>query len=121
MMLRNTRVQTIVILAIGTMLGYVAASGKLTAFGRSEAAFAGPATTSQPTSTPAVPPCGACCSEATAKSQLVAMANTHLTIAHQGDAKKPNILFIMGDDIGMWNIGAYHRGLMAGRTPNLDK
>src|SRR5262249_41266072 len=36
-------------------------------------------------------------------------------------AKKPNILFIMGDDIGMWNIGAYHRGLMAGRTPTLDK
>src|SRR6476659_5758718 len=35
--------------------------------------------------------------------------------------KKPNILFIMGDDIGMWNIGAYHRGLMAGRTPALDK
>src|SRR2546429_347744 len=34
---------------------------------------------------------------------------------------KPNILVIMGDDIGMWNIGAYHRGLMAGRTPNLDK
>ena len=29
---------------------------------------------------------------------------------------KPNILFIMGDDIGMWNIGAYHRGMMAGRT-----
>ena len=35
--------------------------------------------------------------------------------------KQPNILVIMGDDIGMWNIGAYHRGLMAGRTPNLDK
>ena len=35
--------------------------------------------------------------------------------------KKPNIMFIMGDDIGMWNIGAYHRGMMAGRTPNLDK
>ena len=34
---------------------------------------------------------------------------------------KPNIVVIMGDDIGMWNIGAYHRGLMAGRTPNLDK
>ena len=30
-------------------------------------------------------------------------------------------LVIMGDDIGMWNIGAYHRGMMAGRTPNLDK
>src|SRR3989475_11580290 len=36
-------------------------------------------------------------------------------------AKKPNILVIMGDDIGMWNIGAYHRDMMAGRTPNLDK
>jgi arylsulfatase len=35
--------------------------------------------------------------------------------------QRPNIVAIMGDDIGMWNIGAYHRGLMAGRTPNLDK
>jgi arylsulfatase len=43
--------------------------------------------------------------------------------ASQGTAqtKQPNILVIMGDDIGMWNIGAYHRGLMAGKTPNLDK
>ncbi len=36
-------------------------------------------------------------------------------------SKKPNIIVIMGDDIGMWNIGAYSRGVMAGRTPNLDK
>jgi arylsulfatase len=35
--------------------------------------------------------------------------------------KQPNIIVIMGDDIGMWNIGAYHRGMMAGRTPNLDR
>jgi arylsulfatase len=41
--------------------------------------------------------------------------------AQQQQQAKPNILVIMGDDIGMWNIGAYHRGLMAGRTPNLDK
>ena len=34
---------------------------------------------------------------------------------------KPNILFIMGDDIGWFNIGAYHRGIMSGKTPNLDK
>ena len=27
----------------------------------------------------------------------------------------------MGDDIGWFNIGAYHQGIMAGRTPNLDK
>jgi arylsulfatase A-like enzyme len=41
--------------------------------------------------------------------------------AAQAADKKPNIVVIMGDDIGMWNIGAYHRGLMAGRTPNLDR
>ncbi len=36
-------------------------------------------------------------------------------------ADKPNIIVIMGDDIGWFNIGAYHQGMMAGRTPNLDK
>jgi arylsulfatase len=36
-------------------------------------------------------------------------------------AKQPNIVFIMGDDIGWFNIGAYHQGIMAGRTPNLDR
>src|SRR5437762_6219477 len=35
--------------------------------------------------------------------------------------KKPNIVFIMGDDVGWFNIGAYHRGMMAGKTPNLDR
>src|SRR5215469_8726477 len=35
--------------------------------------------------------------------------------------QKPNIIFIMGDDIGWYNIGAYNRGIMAGRTPHLDR
>jgi arylsulfatase len=35
--------------------------------------------------------------------------------------QRPNIVIIMGDDVGVWNIGAYHRGMMAGRTPNLDR
>lgn len=33
--------------------------------------------------------------------------------------KQPNILVIWGDDIGMWNVGAYTHGMM-GRTPNID-
>ena len=41
--------------------------------------------------------------------------------AQPGLSRKPNILFIMGDDIGWFNIGAYHRGMMSGKTPNLDK
>jgi arylsulfatase A-like enzyme len=35
--------------------------------------------------------------------------------------KPPNILVIMGDDVGWFNIGAYHQGIMSGKTPNLDK
>jgi arylsulfatase A-like enzyme len=40
--------------------------------------------------------------------------------AHAAD-KKPNILIIWGDDVGMWNISAYHRGMMGGTTPNIDR
>ncbi|MCC9605654.1 arylsulfatase [Blastopirellula sp. JC732] len=36
-------------------------------------------------------------------------------------ADKPNILFIMGDDIGMWNISTYHQGMMGYSTPNIDR
>ncbi len=39
----------------------------------------------------------------------------------QAQGKQPNIIFIMGDDIGWSNIGAYNQGIMAGRTPNLDR
>jgi arylsulfatase A-like enzyme len=34
---------------------------------------------------------------------------------------KPNILVIMGDDIGYWNISAYNRGMMGYHTPNIDR
>ena len=39
----------------------------------------------------------------------------------QAQAKQPNIIMIMGDDIGWANIGAYNQGIMAMRTPNLDR
>jgi arylsulfatase A-like enzyme len=35
--------------------------------------------------------------------------------------QKPNILFIMGDDIGWMQPSIYHRGLMVGKTPNIDR
>jgi arylsulfatase A-like enzyme len=37
------------------------------------------------------------------------------------EEKKPNILFIMGDDIGFMQPSVYHRGLMVGETPNIDR
>jgi arylsulfatase len=39
----------------------------------------------------------------------------------QAQGKKPNILFIMGDDIGWMQPSCYHRGLMVGETPNIDR
>ena len=35
--------------------------------------------------------------------------------------RKPNILVIFGDDIGLWNVSAYNRGMMGYRTPNIDR
>ncbi len=58
---------------------------------------------------------------------LVAAAMTTATVApaNAADApkqqKRPNILVIMGDDIGQANISAYTRGLMGYRTPNIDR
>src|SRR3954470_20740805 len=41
--------------------------------------------------------------------------------AQAGTAQKPNILFIMGDDIGWMQPRIYHRSLMVGETPNIDR
>ena len=36
-------------------------------------------------------------------------------------AKKPNILILWGDDIGIWNISKFSNGMMGYRTPNIDR
>src|SRR5262245_28101485 len=44
-----------------------------------------------------------------------------LAAANAQQQQKPNILFIMGDDIGWMQPSIYHRGLMVGETPNIDR
>jgi len=44
-----------------------------------------------------------------------------VALSAQAQDKKPNILFIMGDDIGWMQPSCYHRGLMVGETPNIDR
>jgi arylsulfatase A-like enzyme len=58
-----------------------------------------------------------------AASALASAASVQTAVAQaqQGASGKPNILVIMGDDVGWFNIGAYHQGIMSGKTPNLDK
>ena len=41
--------------------------------------------------------------------------------AQQQGQQKPNILFIMGDDIGLMQVGIYHQGIALGETPNIDR
>ncbi len=42
------------------------------------------------------------------------------SLVHAVD-NKPNIVVIMADDVGTWNVSAYHRGMMGGSTPNIDR
>ena len=55
-----------------------------------------------------------------AGSLVMAAAITPGPAAAQ-EQTKPNILFIMGDDIGYMQPSIYHRGLMVGETPNIDR
>jgi len=54
---------------------------------------------------------------------LAAIASAIVTSAPAAaqQQQKPNILFIMGDDIGFMQPGIYHRGLMVGETPSIDR
>ncbi len=55
------------------------------------------------------------------KQWAVALCVAFIVTAVQAQDKKPNILFIMGDDIGWMQPSCYHRGLMVGETPNIDR
>src|SRR5271166_6478561 len=49
------------------------------------------------------------------------LAVAPLSSAMAQATSKPNIMFIMGDDIGWMQPSIYHRGLMVGETPNIDR
>src|SRR5262249_25035294 len=52
---------------------------------------------------------------------LATLCVAFLAVTASAQEKKPNILFIMGDDIGIMQPSCYHRGLMVGETPNIDR
>jgi arylsulfatase A-like enzyme len=52
---------------------------------------------------------------------LFVAITTLATSASAQQQQKPNILFIMGDDIGWMQPRIYHRGLMVGEAPNIDR
>src|SRR5262249_13202021 len=120
-MLKNARLQAVIFLVAGALLGYLAAAGHLGLHRAADAAPPGAQATGDRSADAAACP-GPCCTDGAEKGVLVAQAAGGGAGAQaQPGGKKPNILFIMGDDIGWFNIGAYHRGMMSGKTPNLDK
>jgi len=52
---------------------------------------------------------------------FVAMVALATSLGSFAQEKKPNIVVIMGDDIGWMQPSIYHRGLMVGETPNIDR
>src|SRR3984957_5132973 len=143
-MVKSARAQMIAVLTIGCLLGYAAASTRLDVFrsanaGTSQQRVVDKAAVGTLRPSTGLPHngagssvieqanrsvkqvCGTSCMQGSVKPRLVAMANAAALQEQSASGKKPNIIFIMGDDIGWFNIGAYHQGIMAGRTPNLDR
>jgi len=123
--MKGRKLQLLLVLGLGAALGYMAATGPSRLFAWVGSSSPAQAAAKDESATVAAKDCDGCCSAGAGKAQLLAMADPKVreaaARAEEKNGKKPNIVFIMGDDIGMWNIGAYHQGLMAGRTPNLDK
>src|SRR5262245_40496858 len=100
---RRSSLIAAIALAVGAVGGWLVATGRLVPAGRAEAA-------GEP---PAVKP-------ADAPTQLVRAGQKEPAPAG-GGGKKPNILMIMGDDIGWFNPSCYHSGIMGYQTPNIDR
>jgi arylsulfatase len=121
-MFRSTRVQLLAGIAIGALLGYLAASARLNPFQRADAAPPSAEVGSTKAAASSSAATAACCEEVN-RSQLVALADQKVKLAAGGQVggQKPNILFIMADDIGWMQPSCYHQGLMVGETPNIDR
>jgi arylsulfatase A-like enzyme len=126
-MFQSTRIQIILALGLGCLFGYMVANTRVLPNLQANVAESEPSTAASAANAKDAPCAGGCCMVGTDKELLLADASTEIAQATTKRAgantsgKKPNIVFIMGDDIGWFNIGAYHRGIMSGRTPNLDK
>lgn len=126
-MFQSTKTQIILALGIGCVFGYLVANARVLPDVQADVAADPPPTAASTDGSPLAPCAGSCCMVGTGKELLLADASIEIAQATtkraggNSSSKKPNIVFIMGDDIGWFNIGAYHRGIMSGRTPNLDK
>jgi len=118
-MFRLSNLPVLIALALGAGGGWAVASGHLDSLLKADPE-------SCPASESAACPLGAgkdCCSGSDKAAAITAISahNEKVSATLQKDGKKPNILVIWGDDIGISNISAYSDGLMGYTTPNIDR
>jgi hypothetical protein len=124
---------TLAVLTVGAMFGYFAASGEPRTVARADSARnVSNILAEKTTNAPSVqlPCCDAKLDRTSALTDTVQLADANAVVAAhnlavataaQATGKKPNILCIWGDDIGMWNISHNNRGMMGYKTPNIDR
>ena len=133
----RTKLTSLLFVGAGVLLGYLAANAD---FGSGEPAEAGathvevladnvqqhPARPAFPQAIEVNSPGKQANSQGEPKAELLVATNQQEVAAvsaavQRRTGKKPNILVIWGDDIGWSNFSCYHRGMMGGRTPNIDR
>jgi arylsulfatase A-like enzyme len=119
-MFRNSRLPVLIALVVGAVGGWVAASGGLDALLKAQTR---PEKSRQAARNHATP---ACCDGASGRDSLLARVDAPQDAKDDNkkaakDGKKPNILVIFGDDIGISNLSCYSDGLMGYVTPNIDR
>jgi arylsulfatase A-like enzyme len=114
--------QTIVLLALGAGLGYLAATLDIP-HGPRVSASSGPQVRNAEASLKGAVPVVACSDGGSREAVLYALAPASGAerVETQASAAKPNILVIFGDDIGITNLSCYSDGLMGYETPNIDR
>jgi Sulfatase len=138
----SSRVQMIALVAIGGLLGYVAASSRLGVFRHADAGPSRQGAADQAANSTLHPArasqldryqvptiarrtstvkcaTASCCAQGSAKTQLMAMVNANL----QAEGKRPNIVMLMTDDTGWNDFGCYSGGgrALGHPTPNVDR
>ncbi len=111
------RVYTLAVLAIGAVAGWMAASGRPT-FPMAEAASERSIAAVEVSTSEERESCDLNVQRIAAVSQSTASIGTS---TQPKSGKQPNILVIMGDDIGIWNLSCYHQGMLGYNTPHIDR
>jgi arylsulfatase A-like enzyme len=114
--------KTLFLVSVGAALGYVAASSRFE-FLPSQAVASDSPTVKADVTSRSESVDESCCQNKLTKADQIALAKHNrfvsTTVAQSG--KKPNIIVLWGDDIGVHNISAYNHGIMGYKTPNIDR